>query len=121
MIRAAARCESLVILEMDTNDLTEKAYEILIIAESVNHLITVFIGASASRYSDENEFLYGILKLLSQIKEDPENFIDDWGIAEEIDWQTLNAGLIRIEEYTQEVINTPIENRGVTIEDKYHR
>lgn len=107
--------------KMDTNDLTEKAYEILGIAEDIDHLITVLIGSLAIKFSDENEYLYGILYLLSEIKEDPEEFIYDWGISNEIDIQTLKDGLLRLEEYIKEVIDTPIEKRGITIEERYYR
>ena len=106
---------------MDTNDLTEKAYEILNIAEGINHLITVHIGALAISFSEEDEYLYAILELLSEIMKDPDGFIEDWDIAEEIDGNILKAGLERLAQYTKEVINIPIENRGITIEDKYFR
>jgi len=42
---------------MDTNDLTEKAYEILTLAESINRTLTVHIGAMCSRYQHEDDLL----------------------------------------------------------------
>ena len=105
---------------MDTNDLTEKAYEILRIAESINHLITIQLGALCGQFNDEDKYLKGVLKLLAAIKIDTKEFIEDWDIAEEIDGQTLYTGLVKLEKYTTEVLKTPIEKRGVTIEDKYY-
>lgn len=49
---------------MDTNDLTEKAYEILNLSEDINHLITVHIGAMCSRFKQEDDFLYAVLKFI---------------------------------------------------------
>ena len=37
-----------------------------------------------------------------------------------IDIQTLKDGLLRLEEYIKEVIDTPIEKRGITIEERYY-
>ena len=54
---------------MDTNDLTAKAYEVLEFSEEVHHLITVHIGTMCSRYSDENEFLEAVNKLINSIKD----------------------------------------------------
>jgi len=74
---------------MDTNDLTEKTYDILTMAESINHLITVLIGASCSRYRHEDDFLHGVIRLIAEIQEAPEEFMDDWDLYGGIDPRTL--------------------------------
>lgn len=102
---------------MDTNDLTEKAYEILIIAESINHTITVHIGAMCGRYRTEDEFLKGVIRLIREIMDDPENFIDEWDLNDEIDAPELVSGLLGLRKYVDEVMKTPIQDRGLTIEE----
>lgn len=102
---------------MDTNDLTEKAYEILRIAEEINHTLTVLIGAMCGRYRIEDSFLRGVIKFIREISDDPEEFIDDWNLYDEIDVPEMVAGLSMLESYVNEVIKTPMQNRGRTIEE----
>jgi hypothetical protein len=42
---------------MDTNDLTEKAFESLLIAEEIDHMVTVSLGVMCTRLSSEDDFL----------------------------------------------------------------
>jgi hypothetical protein len=45
---------------MDTDDLTEMAYDTLRIAEDINHLITIHLGVMSKNYSNEDEYLVSI-------------------------------------------------------------
>jgi hypothetical protein len=102
---------------MDTNDLTEKAYEILAIAESINHTLTVQIGAMCGRYRTEDQFLKEVIKLIRGIANNPEEFMDDWDLWDEIDVPTFVSGLSKLRKYVNEVMKTPISDRGLTIEE----
>ncbi len=101
---------------MDTNDLTEKTYEALKISEEINHLITVHIGVLCNRFSNENEFLETVSKFIKSLKHDPEDFIDNWNLADEIDIASLLTGLSELQNYVNMILETPLENRGLTIE-----
>ena len=101
---------------MDTNDLTVKAYEVLNISEETNHLITVHIGAMCSRFSNENDFLEAVSELINSIKDNPEDFIDNWDLADEVNIASLHTGLSKLQNYVFKIIQTPFENRGSTIE-----
>ena len=98
---------------MDTNDLTAKAYEVLEFSE-VHHLITVHIGAMCSRFSDENEFLEAVNKLINSIKDNLEDFIDHWDLTVEV--ASFQTGLSALQNLIVKIIEIPIENRGLTIE-----
>ena len=102
---------------MDTNDLTEKAYEILKLSEDINHLITVHIGAMCSRFQQEDDFLNAVTEFIQAIKDEPEDFIEDWGIEDEIDASSLIFSLSKLKAYVEETIKTPMGNRGLTIEE----
>jgi hypothetical protein len=102
---------------MDTNDLTQKAYEILIQAENINHLITVHIGVICNRNETENAFLEDVLIFLKHKIDKPINFIEDWGIDDEIDVETLRIGLSKLISYVEKTIKTPMNYRGPTIEE----
>jgi hypothetical protein len=101
---------------MDTNDLTVKAYEVLEFSEEVHHLITVHIGAMCSRFSDENKFLEAVNKLINSIKDNPEDFIDNWDLADEVKVASFHTGLSELQNHIAKIIEIPMENRGLTIE-----
>ena len=102
---------------MDTNDLTEKAYEILKISEDIDHIITVHIGAMCSRFDQENDFLIGVKKYIQEIVDNPEDFIEEWGIEEEINPNSLTSSMQKLKSYVGEIMDIPLENRGHTIEE----
>jgi len=102
---------------MDTNDVTEKAYEILILAKDRNHLITVQIGVICTHNETENDFLKEALNFLQSKIDKSDSFIEDWGIDDEIDAEALRIGLLNFKSYVEETINTPMNYRGRTIEE----
>jgi hypothetical protein len=79
---------------MDTDDLSEEAYEILSVAHTINEFVWVELGATSSRYEDEEKYLKGMLKFIQSIKDDPEGFQDMWLLEEPI----KHKDLLRIEE-----------------------
>jgi hypothetical protein len=103
---------------MDTNDLTEKSYEIFRIAEEIHHLITVHIGATCGRCQHEKEFLGAVVKFIRAVEGNPRSFIDDWNLDDELDTTSLLSGLSKLGDYVQGTIETPIRDRGLTIEEK---
>jgi hypothetical protein len=102
---------------MDTNELTSKAYEVLELSEEVHHLITVHIGAMCSRFNDENDYLEAVCKFINSIKECPGDFIDNWDLTDEMNESLLYTGLSKLQNHIIDTIETPIEDRGLTIEE----
>jgi hypothetical protein len=70
---------------MDTDDLTEMAYESIIIANEITDFLKCDIGVRSMDYEDENAYLNGILKFVRKIKNDPEGYLDYWNLLDEID------------------------------------
>lgn len=106
---------------MDTNDLTEKAFESLLIAEETDHMVTVSLGVMFSRLSSEDDFLreaYGYVKALS---ENPGDFMANWGLADYLDSRVFSHKMKKLSDHIREVMAIPIENRGMTREEKYYR
>ena len=69
---------------MDTDDLSEEAYEVLTIAHGINEFLWVELGALSSKYEDEEWYLEGALKFIRKIRKDPEGFQDLWLLEEPI-------------------------------------
>ena len=106
---------------MDTNDLTEKSYEILKLAEDIDHIVTVHIGAMCARFKNEDELLPNVIKFLQAIINDPKDFIESWDLEEEISVEKFASDLLNLKKYIESVIAIPVGERGLTIEESDFR
>ena len=99
---------------MDTDDLTEMAYKTIVMAESINHIITVEIGAMSSRYEDEDSYLKGILKHIRGINRSTDNYITYWNLEGEITSEQLCEGINNIEMHILNTLSIQTSLRGQT-------
>jgi len=97
---------------MDTDDLTEKAYESILIANAITDFLKCDIGVRSKDYEDENAYLNGILKFVRKIKNDPEGYLDYWNILEELDLSSFKKGIEFLEKHILKTLKTPIDKRG---------
>ena len=77
---------------MDTDDLSEMAWEIIARAAQVSDTLKVDLGARCSRYSIEDDWLRGVLKFLQKVVEDPDDYVDYWNLEEE---EGVTAAMLR--------------------------
>ena len=101
---------------MDTDDLTEMAYESIIIANELTDFLKCDLGVRSKDYKDENAYLNGILKFIQKIKNDAEAYLDYWNLWEELDLGVFTKGIVGLERHVKKTIETPIEQRG----DNFH-
>lgn len=92
---------------MDTDDLTENAYEILHYTHEVNEFLWVEFGSMCRNYKNEDEYLNGLLNYTTEIKNDPDEFSDAWNLEENIKIKDLT----KIEEKIRSVLSIPFEKR----------
>ena len=95
---------------MDTDDLTEMAYETLARAYSVCDVLRAQIGASAASFKTEDEFLRATLKFLDAILADTEEYLESW--LAETDPQSFVRGIRVVRDHVSATLNTPVEQRG---------
>jgi hypothetical protein len=100
--------------EMDTDDLTEMAYQTLILAYGEHDALRAEIGASARCYSKEDDFLKGTLEFINLIGEAPEDYLDQWNLLEEIDLDEFRKRLNCIHDHIQTTLLTPMVARDQT-------
>ena len=98
---------------MDTDDLTEMAYESIIIANEITDLLKCDLGVRSKDYKDENAYLKGIRKFILKIKSDPEGYLESWNLLEELDLTSFKKGIEFLEKHIIKTLKTPIEQRGV--------
>ena len=106
---------------MDTNDLTEKAYEILTIAEEVDHIVTVNFGVICSRLKNEDEFLQVALEYVQSIIGNPKDYIENWGLDENLEYGDFAQSMINLKDLILSIMQVSLEDRGLTIEEKFYR
>jgi hypothetical protein len=97
---------------MDTDDLTDMAYETLAQAYAVCDVLRAEIGASAASFKTEEEFLRGTLAFLDAILEDPEEYLESWNLLGETNTQSFVSGLGVVRNHVSATLNTPAEQRG---------
>ncbi len=102
---------------MDTNSLTLIAHEILSLADRIDQALTLDIACMCSDFKDEDKYLNKVLHYLKKIKEDPEEFIEDWGLEEKLHPNSLKAQIIELEKYVADLLKVPFEKRGITYEE----
>lgn len=97
---------------MDTDYLTEMAYETITRAGDVLDVLRTEIGASASDKKTEDEFLRGVRVQLKRILKAPRPYLDDWNYLEEIDVKVFRKGVSELLAYVEMVLSTPYTWRG---------
>jgi len=100
---------------MDTDELTEEAYRVLIgRSGEISEFLQVEIGASARHYRDEDSYLDAMYESIQYFASEPQAFLLKWHPLVEADPNQFGAQLLRLAEEIFVVRNTPIENRGPT-------
>ncbi len=99
---------------MDTNDLTEMTRKLIWIAEDVSLELRSELGASASSYQVEEEFLNGSMDCLNEILEDPQDYLDFWNILDKTDVNAFILGVRTMSDHISKTLNTLIHQRGPT-------
>ncbi len=97
--------------EMDTNDLTPMAYEVIIRAEDVLDVLRSEIGASAAGKMSEDEFLLGVQRQLRALLRSASSYLDDWGYLDEVEIKAFRAGVKNLLGFVEQTLGTPYDER----------
>ena len=68
---------------MDTDDLSDKSYEIIAMSATVSDTLKAELGALSSRYETEDGWLRGVRKTLISIMAEPGEYVDYWNLERE--------------------------------------
>lgn len=97
---------------MDTDSLSEMAYEIIKHAYLILDSLGLTIAASCVKYKKEDEFLLKTKNLLEDLKESPEFFLETWDPSGQLEVSVFKFRLTELIGYVDQVVNTSIEERG---------
>ncbi len=62
------------------------------------------LGQKSKAWMGEDDFLNAVVKFIQSIMDEPEDFIGDWGIENEIDVAPLILSLSNLKAYVEETI-----------------
>ncbi len=96
---------------MDTDDLTEMAYEMIRIAGDISEYLQYDIGVNSRKCHDEDAYLTGILSFLKEIVQYPEEYLQSWNL-DDVDPQHFKAAVLGLVKHVSNTIAIPIAERG---------
>jgi hypothetical protein len=99
---------------MDTDDLTEMAWGVIVGAAHVSDTLKAELGAMASRFKTEDEWLRAVRAHLVGIFEDPAKYVDYWDLDNEEGITATMIGGIAAElrGRVDRVLSTQMNKRG---------
>ena len=67
---------------MDTDGFSDAAYDIIVQAAQVSDTLKAQLGVLSQIYNNEDDWLHGIQTYLQKIEEEPDDYVEFWGIKE---------------------------------------
>lgn len=95
---------------MDTDYLTEDAYETIRLAREASSLLGAQLAISGSKAKSEDEFLRSMLRLVEEFAEDPEKTSDN--IDEELSAKQVVVLCTRLRSHILQTLAKPTNERG---------
>jgi hypothetical protein len=99
---------------MDTDDLTEMAWGIIVSASQVADTLKAELGAMAGRFRTEDEWLRGVRAHSVEIFEDPAEYVDSWDLenAEAVTATMIGSFAAELRDRVDSILSTPMNKRG---------
>lgn len=99
---------------MDTDDLTEMAWRIIVSASRVSDTLKAELGSMASRFRTEDEWLRGVRAHLVDIFEDPAEYVDSWDLenAEAVAATMIGSFAAELRDRVDSILSTPVNKRS---------
>ena len=96
---------------MDTDQLTEMAYEIIRLAGEASGCLRAEIGAACSEFRSEDDYLHAVLAHVRSIEEAPQDYASEWNLPDDEE-AGLPAKLRELRLHVERTLATPIVERG---------
>jgi len=74
------------------------------IAEEIDHMVTVSLGVMCTRLSSEDDFLREAFGYVKALSENPRDFMAYWGLADYLDSRVFSQKMKKLSDYIQEVL-----------------
>ena len=88
------------------------AYKTLSLAHEACEPMRPEIGAAASGYHTEDEYLVGMLKFLEEVLDAPRNYLERWNLTSEVDTKAFTKAVKRAYAHAASTLRAPRSERG---------
>ncbi len=99
---------------MDTDDLTEMAYEMITVAGKISEYLACDIGVRSKDCNNEDDYLTGIYRFLRGLIRRPRSYLEFWNLEDEVDPKIFKKEVANLVEHISTTLATPISERGPT-------
>ncbi|NLX53144.1 MAG: hypothetical protein GXY72_13700 [Deltaproteobacteria bacterium] len=99
---------------MDTDDLTEIAWDVIVRAARVSDTLKAELGAMASRFQSEDEWLCAVRVHLEEIADDPDAYVDAWDLKHEegVSADMIGSLAAKLSARVDKILVVPMNKRG---------
>jgi hypothetical protein len=98
---------------MDTEDLTEMAWDVIVRAARVSDTLKAELGAMANQFQSEDEWLLGVRAHLEVIADDPTEYVDSWDLENEgVTEKKINSCVAELCSRVDKILALPMSRRG---------
>lgn len=97
---------------MDTDDLTDMAYDSIRFAAAFCDELKAELGAMSSLFKGEEEYLKVMLAHVAEIREEPREYLEYWNIEEKTDIGAFRRAVVFLEDHIENTIRTPCAKRN---------
>jgi hypothetical protein len=99
---------------MDTDGLTEMAWDVIVRAASVSDTLKSELGAIARQFQSEDEWLRGVRACMEEITEDPAGYVDSWDLEnkEGVTAAMIGSCAAELCLRVNEILAMPLSKRG---------
>jgi hypothetical protein len=99
---------------MDTDDLTKRAWDVIVRAACISDTLKAELGAMACRFQSEDEWLQGAHAHLKEIADDLAEYVDYWDLENEESTTATMIGICAAELCSQvdKILAMPMNKRG---------
>ena len=92
---------------MDTDDITNMAYQTLILADEATDILKCKLGILCGKCPTEDEYLTRVLEYVAALAREPEEFLDYWGLLDVTDVPEFIEKLDRIRQHVDATLQMP--------------
>ena len=99
---------------MDTDDLTEMAYEMISMAGKISECLACDIGVRSKDCHNEDDYLTRTHRFLRGLIRRPRSYLESWNLEDEVDQKMFTKEVTDLVDHISTILATPISERGPT-------
>jgi hypothetical protein len=99
---------------MDTDELSEMAYDIIVQAAQISDTLKAELGTLSGNYNKEDNWLQGVLGHLKKISADPDAYVEYWNLETEegVTPTVIKETAAELSRRANKVMSTALNRRG---------